>query len=130
MCSVPGLLAPSLTLRSTELLVPDGESTIFEDDLVVIVPHAGDTAVRDVVMQYRISAYSGSAKPLEGWQDARKETWKGEHQWCFALPRGRMSVIARTVSTEAPLAGGVSEPSAVLRVCVRGTCSRKEMWLS
>lgn len=92
---------------------------MFADDALVVIPGPGASAA-DVVMQYRISGYTGTASPSLEWQSASEETWRGEAQWCFTLPRGRMSVEARAVSTAT---GGVSEPSAPVAFLVRG------MWI-
>lgn len=108
---------PSLSTRKAGLLAAAGETTVFADDALVVIPGPGASAA-DVVMQYRISGYTGTASPSLEWQSASEETWRGEAQWCFTLPRGRMSVEARAVSTAT---GGVSEPSAPVAFLVRAS---------
>ncbi len=90
---------------------------MFTDDPLVITPGSASTAHEDV-MQYRISAYSGIAGPSLEWQDAVQESWRGEMQWCFTLPRGRMSVSVRAMSRSS---GRASEPSAALDFLVKGS---------
>jgi hypothetical protein len=107
---------PSLSTRKAGLLVSAGETKMFADDALVITPAPGPPG-GDIVMQYRISGYTGAAFPPLEWQDARLETWRGETQWCFTLPRGRMSVEARAVSTST---GAHSQPSSAKGFLVRG----------
>ncbi len=97
----------------------EGEPVLFAEDVLVITPAPG-SAGRDVVMQFRISGYSGRHGPPSDWQDAKPEMWKGEQQWCFTLPSGRMSVEvrARNSATDTP-----SKPSAARTFLVRGAWS-------
>lgn len=96
-------------------MVPDGETVLFAEDALVIVP-GPDTAV-DVAMQYRVFGYSGATPPSLDWQDAMHVTWRGEAQWCFMLPRGRMSVEVRAVNR---VSGGVSGSSEAMKFLVKG----------
>ncbi len=89
---------------------------MFTDDVLVVAPGPVTTS-GDVGMQYRVSDFSGMGGhgPSSEWQGF--EAVKGEAQWCFTLPRGRMSVEVRAVSK---VSGGVSEPSVAKRIVVRG----------
>lgn len=91
---------------------------MFTDDVLVVIPGPVTTS-GDVGMQYRVSDFSGMGGhvPSSEWQGVCLEAGKGEAQWCFTLPRGRMSVEVRAVSK---VSGGVSEPSVAKRIVVRG----------
>jgi hypothetical protein len=107
---------PSLSTRKAGLLSAVGETTLFADDALVITP-GPSTTVEDLIMQYRVSGYSGVTAPPSDWQDSRLEMWRGVAQWCFTLPRGRMAVEVRAVSRAS---GAASAPSAAKAFLVRG----------
>ncbi len=106
--SMPGPEAPTLTL-SAKPLVQRGTNTIFEDDLICIVP----SGTQPATMQARLLLSSGGAGSSAKWENVPQV----QAGWCLHLPRGSVALEARARSITTQK---VSEPSPRLQFDVRG----------
>ena len=84
----PQLPTPTLSTRSAGLFKPQGTTTLFKTDVLVVTP--ADPSDTHAVPQFKIEEYEGTKAPSLEWQDARQDPATG--QWGFTLPPGLMRV--------------------------------------
>jgi hypothetical protein len=111
---------PSLTTRAAGVMVLGGETNLFSDDHLVIVPATDSPSSSEVVlMQYQVVEFHGAQPPTEAWQPASLQLWRREQQWCFQLPCGQMKVRVRCID-RACREVTASDPSEELEFLVQG----------
>jgi len=107
------LPTPVLSSQDPTIFNPEGLTTVFEPDLLIISHEPGTkTLPGDTVMQFLLTGIrevNGSRHSQPYWVDARTTVWKGSPAWCFFLPSGNMNVQVRCFSPSRNLVSPASK---------------------